>query len=254
MMIKKIIFSILALVAIAPAAKPYEVGDEDLRYDVYFKWGLISKKAGEVNINALTQTDGTFQATMTGRSARWADRFYQVRDTMQGRISSQGFYPQSYLLVSHEGGVFKRETISYTRNGDNVTARCNRYVQKKNKPMTHTEIELSANGYTLDMMSAFYYMRFMDYQNMQPGQTQKLFIFSGKAKEILTITFQGNAEFSYKSIKTAPVYKIKFSFTSKTQKKSSGDIFAWIGKESRIPYKLQGDLAIGNIQCLYVPE
>jgi len=251
-MVKRI-FTVVAFVfVIAEISFAYTFGNEDLKYDVYYKWGIISKKAGEVRVSALAQSDGTFQATLVGRSAKWADRFYSVRDTLQGKISQDGYYPLYYQLVSHEGGTHKRETISYTRSGDSVSAVCNRYVQKKNKPGTNTSIELTADGYTLDMLSAFYYMRFMDYQDMQPKDTKKLYIFSGKAKEVLTITFQGMAEFSYKSIKKAPVYKIKFSFTSKNQKRSSGDIYAWIAVDSRIPYKMQGDLPIGNIQCFYV--
>lgn len=235
--------------------KGYTLHDENLRYDVYYKWGLISKKAGEVTIDALTQSDGTFQATLVGTSAKWADRFYAVRDTMQGRISLNGFYPISYQLISHEGGKYKRETISYTRDGDNVFAECNRYVQKKkDQPVSHSRIELTADGFTLDMLSAFYYMRFMNFQSMAPGQTTKFYIFSGKAKEILTITLEGTTRFSHKSIKDAPVYKIRFSFTSKNQKRSSGDILAWIAVDTRIPYKLQGDLPIGNIQCYYIPD
>lgn len=243
----------MSLVSIAGNLYAYTIGDENLKYDVYYKWGLISKKAGEVKIDALVQPDGFFQATMTGKSAKWADRFYSVRDTMQGRISTDGFLPYSYTLISHEGGDFKRETISYTREENQVYAECNRYVKKKDKPFRQSRIELTADGVTLDMMSAFYYMRYMDFQNMKPGDMEKVFIFSGKAKEVLTITLQGETTYSYKSLKKVPVYKIKFSFTSKNQKKSSGDIYAWIGKESRIPYKLQGGLPIGNIQCFYIP-
>lgn len=246
---------VLLLVFFAAIRLSAEItGEEKLRYDVYYKWGLISKKAGSVTIDALSQPDETFQATLIGKSAKWADKIYSVRDTLQGRISQNGYYPLSYQFISHEGGKFKRETISYSRSGDTVNAVCNRYVQKKkSKDIVHSTIELEADSFTVDMLSAFYYMRFMDYQDMKPGEKKQIYIFSGKAKERLTIIYQGQTKFSYRNIKDAPVYKIKFTFTSKNQKKSSGDIYAWISTDSRIPYKLQGDLAIGNIQCLYRP-
>lgn len=251
----RLIFIFAAIMLLPAVALAYTVGDENLNYDVYFKWGIISKKAGEVTVNSLVNPDGTFQSTLIGHSAKWADRFYTVRDTLQGRISQNGYYPLSYQLISHEGGKFKRETITYTRDDNQVTGICNRYYQAKNSDeIIHSKLELTADGYTLDMLSAFYYMRFMDYQNMEPGQTKVLYIFSGKAKETLTITYQGTGNFSYKSV-SGPVYKVKFSFTSKGGKRSSGNIYAWVSMDAeRIPYKLQGTLPIGNIQCLYTPS
>ncbi len=234
------------------------INDETLTYDVMFKWGLINKKAGEVTIKTTNLSDDKFHSILVGRSAKWADRFYTVRDTLIGTISKQGrIYPLSYQKISHEGGEFKCDKIDYewSNNNNSVVAHCDRYHQKKEgRPVVHSTNLHKADGYSLDMLSAFYYMRYIDYPSMKIGESQTMNIFSGKRKEILKITYNGIdvvnvAGTDYKC------YMISFTFTSDGKKKTSDDIHAWISvSPERIPYKLQGKLPVGMVKCYYVPK
>lgn len=247
-----VLLFIISYVSIVASA--VDIKDENLTYDVMFKWGLINKKAGEVKIETMNTSGGKFSSTLVGKSAKWADRFYMVRDTLMGTIKKdENLYPLSYQKISHEGGEFKRDIISYTRNEDEVTATCDRYHRKKpDKPVVHSQRLLKANGYTLDMLSAFYYMRYLNYPAMKNGDSETMNIFSGKRKEILTITYRGMEPVNLNGI-VHNCYKITFTFTSDGKKKTSDDLEAWISTEvTRIPYKLQGKLPVGTIKCFYV--
>ncbi len=250
---KYILLPILAIFSTIAANGAFP-GDETLRYDVMFKWGLINKKAGEVTIETENKADGTFTSMLIGKSAKWADRFYSVRDTLTGSIVTDGLVPLSYQKISHEGGEFKRDIITYERTGNLVNATCDRYHQKKkDKPVIHSQKLLTAEGYTIDMLSAFYYMRCLDFKSMVAGESKTMNIFSGKRKEILTITYRGR-EMVDNAGTDSECYKISFSFTSDGVKKTSDDLYAWISTcEKRIPIKLQGKLPVGTIKCFYVP-
>ena len=129
---------------------------------------------------------------------------------------------------------------------------CTRISRKDGKKNgTKKEHVISATGSTVDMLSVYYYMRSLDFPNMKKDDVIKLNIFSGKRKEILTITFHGTESITYDK-KTHNCYHISFTFTSDGSKKTSDDMDAWISTDSRrIPLKLEGSLPVGKVQCFY---
>lgn len=215
-----------------------------------YKWGLINKQAGSVTIDTRSSGDGFFTSELTGRSASWADHLYSVRDTLRGRIDARTYEPVFYEKIAREDGDYKHDHITYQRHGKEVTGQCHR-IQRRKKDTKDTEIHttLHASGMTVDILSAFYYMRHLDYAKMQPGESVRATIFSGKKKETLRITYHGlqSIELGRKAVET---YYITFTFTGDEGKKSSDDMFAWISTDSRrVPLKMKGNLPIGSIQC-----
>ena len=250
--LKKIIIAIL-LCGCATMASQAKIANENIRYRVMYKWGLINKKAGTVTVNTKRNDDGTFSSTLVGHSAKWADKFYTVRDTLKGVIQTNGINPLFYEKISHEGGDFKRVVITYERPSANeVIAHCDRYFQKKkSNEVSFSQKELSASGYTVDMLSAFYHMRYLDFNKMTDGEHKTMNIFSGKRKEILKITYLGKEKISLDGT-DYDCYHITFSFTSDGKKKSSDDLHAWIDSGAgRIPIKMEGKLPVGSVKCFY---
>ncbi|MDE7153041.1 MAG: DUF3108 domain-containing protein [Muribaculaceae bacterium] len=233
-----------------------DIASENLKYRVMYKWGLINKRAGTVTIHtSKVDAKGVFNSTLIGHSAKWADKFFAVRDTLRGTIIADGIHPLFYEKISHEGGEYKHDIITYERHpGGAVTAHCDRYKQKKkSNEVEFSEKELQASGYTVDMLSAFYYMRYMDFPNMTPGEHKTMNIFSGKRKEILKITYQGTETISLDK-KDYDCYHITFSFTSDGKKKSSDDLQAWIETgANRVPVKMEGKLPVGSVKCFLEP-
>lgn len=229
--------------------------DESLNYRVMFKWGLVNKRAGTVNLSTHANPAAmTFDARLTARSDKWADRFYQVRDTLCGRMLKSTVEPIFYEKITHEGDVYKHDRIDYRRQGDNVSATCRRISRDKpDAPLDDSTISLDAEGLTLDMLSSFYFMRRLDYNAMKPGESTTLTVFSGKRKETLTITYSGIESVSVDG-NNIRAYAIRFRFTGKGGKKTSDDMLAWIScSDSRIPLKLVGKLPVGRVECYYIP-
>ncbi|MBD5378807.1 MAG: DUF3108 domain-containing protein [Bacteroides sp.] len=247
----KIILSLM-LTMLFLTANAQAPRNESLAYDIMFKWGLINKNAGHVTLDTTMGNDGTFSSILVGRSAKWADKFYTLRDTLLGRVEIDGLKPVYYEKIAHEGGEFKRDIIKYQRSGNTVSATCDRYKQKKaGQPIVYSQKLISAEGYTVDMLSSFYYMRYIDYSAMKPGESVTMNIFSGSRKEILKITYKGQESVSIDKADHNS-YAITFSFTSEKngKVKTSDDLYAWISTDSnRIPLKMEGKLPVGTVKA-----
>lgn len=226
---------------------------ESINYKVMYKWGLINKQAGHVNLSTSSLNNDEFRATLTAASEPWADKFYQVRDTLNGIINTKTLEPQFYEKISHEGGSYKHDIIRYKRENDKVTANCERTEAKNEnvEPTTSTVVHES-EGFTLDMLSAFYYMRSLDFASMKPGDTKVMNIFSGKRKETLTITYEGHEQITLDGIKHR-TYHITFKFTGKGGKETSDPMDAWLSmSDERVPLLLEGKLPVGKVRCIYI--
>ncbi len=249
---KSFFLSIVILVSIiGQSATATTFNDEQLHYKIMYKWGLINKKAGTAALT-LKNKGLNYKTQLVAKSEPWADRFYMVRDTLNGLIIKEGFIPTFYEKIAHEGGDFKHDIVKYSRNGNNVIGYCTRIKQKEDDvKASKKEHIISATGTTVDMLSVFYYMRSLNYDKMKSGDVIKLNIFSGKRKELLTIKYRGTKNVSYDK-KSYNCYHISFTFTSDGNKKTSDDMDAWISSDiRRIPVKLEGSLPVGKVQCFY---
>lgn len=252
---KKYVILLLLVVGLCSAHAATTAPDgESLNYRVMYKWGLVNKQAGTVNIRVKHNGKESFTSILTAKSERWADKFYKVRDTLVGKISLATCEPTLYEKISHEGGEFKHDKITYTRTGNKTKGHCLRLRRKKaDKPLTSNEITLESAGLTLDMLSSFFYMRSIDFSKKPKGATESMTVFSGKRKETLTITYKG-IEVVKIDDKRYQTFHITFRFTGEGGKKTSDDMSAWITTTAnRIPVKLEGSLPVGKVQCFLIP-
>lgn len=225
--------------------------NESLNYKVMYKWGLVNKQAGTASLNIRTDGDH-YNAWLTAKSASWADHFYKVRDTLMAKIQREGLKPLVYQKYSHEGKEDKRDEVRYTYNADGtVTGHCTRKKWEKGQLKADQALRLDARGTVVDMLTAFYYMRSLDYGSMKDGQTKVITIFSGKRKETLTIKYHGNERVSYDD-QNYSCYHITFTFSEEGKKDTSDPMDAWISRgRARIPIKLEGQLPVGKVQCFF---
>lgn len=248
---KIILVALVLMLALPLAATTFK--DESLNYKVMYKWGIVNKQAGHATLKLLT--DGKhYHTSLTAASEPWADKFYKVRDTLLGVVEIQNFKPVVYEKRSHEGGEHRHDVVQYTYKGSSVTAACTRKKWDKNYNLKVDEKRtLAAEGMAVDMLSSFYLMRNRPYGDWHKGHTVKVNIFSGKRKEILTITYLGEEEVVVDK-KKYNTYHISFTFTDpeKPGNQTSDPMEAWISTGAdRIPIKLEGKLKVGKVQCFF---
>ncbi len=246
---KYLLSLIIGFISLSLSANEISFNNEKVNYKVMYKWGLVNKQAGTATLT-ITNKGDNYITKLTARSDPWADKFYTVRDTLNGIIKKAGFLPMFYEKKAHEGGEFKHDIVKYSRSGNKVLGYCTRIKRDEDEAKgTKKEHIISTTGTTVDMLSVYYYMRALNYNSMKKNQVMKLTIFSGKRKELLTIKYHGTENVAYDN-KSYNCYHISFTFTSDGGKKTSDDMDAWITTDSkRIPVKLEGVLPVGKVQC-----
>ena len=232
------------------AQNPVSLVDETLTYDVIYKWGFINKVAGYATMSLRNDGD-LYRASVFAENAPWANSIYMLRDTLYTTMTKQGLYPVKYVYIAHEQGKYKKDVLTFHRDGNTFTADAVRYKRPSaDAPMTSSTLQLEAQGMTVDMLSSFFYLRTLDFPNMKKGETVTVNIFSGSKKENLTITYKGQQTVEVNGVKL-PAYYINFTFTRRG-KVSSDPIAGWISADDRrIPVKVEGQLPVGKVRALY---
>lgn len=227
-----------------------DFGNETLSFRVTYKWGIIHKVAGSAGIKLTRDADG-YHAMLTARTQPWADRIFMVRDTLTGRMRLGDMSPLLYDKSTHEDNQYRHDIINYTYHGNRAIATVKRFKRLRNGKTETADTLMSALLPTVDMLSVYYYVRRLPYENMKKGSVSRANIFSGKKIEKLSITYDGD-EIVELNDRKYDCYRIHFMFSSERIKNSSKPMKAWIVKTgSRIPIKLEGELPIGKIQILY---
>lgn len=225
--------------------------DELLNYKIYYRLGFLQKQAGRATL-CLSPDGDYYKAALYARTEPWADHFYTVRDTLLSTFSPVTFQPTEYHRIAHENSWYGHDIVKFSYIDDNVVGSCQRLSKgKKDKEVKETSLTLTAQGTTVDLLSAFYFIRGIDFQNEQEGASWVLNIFSGKRKELLTINYLGKKKIKIGK-KNVDSYNISFKFTSEGGKQTSDPIKAWLSTDSnKIPLKIEGKLSIGKILCVY---
>lgn len=240
----------LSVTLFAAWAEIPQYTNEDLSYRVTYKWGIIHKQAGSARF-VLQKHDDHYTAVLMARTQPWADRIFQVRDTLSGMMRLGDMAPLLYDKSTHEAGEYRHDIIKYNYAGDLMTAKCNRFKVNKKGQASTSDTTLVAKLPGTDMLSVYYLVRRLPFDDMKVGTIAHASIFSGKKIEQLAVKYLGIETIKLNDRKYR-CYKINFTFSSERMKNSSAPMWAWISTEGqRVPIKLVGELPIGQIQVLY---
>lgn len=224
--------------------------DEKLHYVISYKWGLIHKDAGDASLS-LRRNGANYDLMLAAKTKPWADKVYMVRDTLLGVVRVNDLRPVSYTKIMHEKDRHARDEISYSVSGGITGGVARRYRSKDGKTSV-TEKTLSATGPVYDMLSVFYYLRQLDYSQLDKNRLYTATVFSGDQKETVKIRSLGIEKIKLKDKTEREAYHIRFNFTRKGGRKSSDDIDTWISTESsHIPLYLVGKLPVGEVRAYF---
>lgn len=245
-----VVLAVGLLTAVAAYCSIPDYTDETLNYRVTYKWGPIHKQAGSANF-MLRKTPEFYNAKLTARTQPWADHIFQVRDTLSGRMRLGDMAPLVYEKITHERNDYRHDHLTYSYDGDVMTARSHRLRYDKQGAPFYQDTTLVAKMPGTDMLSVYYLVRRLPFETMKIGTIAHASIFSGKKIENLAVKYLGKETIKLNG-KSYECYKINFSFSSERLKNSSAPMWAWICTEGpRIPVKLVGELPIGQIQVLW---
>ncbi len=225
--------------------------NETLKYVISYKWGLIHKDAGEATLT-LRHRGSNYDIMLAAKTKPWADKVYSVRDTLIGSLRQSDLKPLVYKKITHEKGKYAYDEIRYSHSGNATTGKAKR-IRIKNGKEVEAVKDLSATGPVYDMLSVFYYLRKLDYSQLNKNKIYTATVFSGNKKETVKIHSLGIEKIKLKDKSVREAYHIKFNFTSDGGKKSSDDMDTWISTDAaHVPLYLVGKLPVGEVRAYLI--
>ena len=247
---KRLLTTVLLVVAMVLPQQVMgrDYNNETLNYEIVYHWGMIWKHAADATLSIHKSGNG-YKAQLTGKTRSWADKVYPVRDTLKCTLNSE-LKPLVYEKLTHEKDYYARDVVKFSYNYSHTNAHCTRYRKSGT-----TTIDLSAKSQAYDMLSVFYMLRNLNYDELARNKNYTTVIFSGKEKEYLTINYKGVESIKMRDGSKRQAHCITFRFTQKGGKQSSDNISVWMATDdSRIPLLLVGKLPVGEVKCYYTAK
>lgn len=250
---KKIPALAISVLLTALSAGAWTVPDETLHYAVRYKWGFIDANAGIATLSTVTNpANGTFTATLSGKSVDLLGHYYTVADNMTGTIMANTFEPVYTQHLTNESGEFAIETITYDQSGSSAKGEIVKRLP--NGEVVRSRVSHYAGGLTLDLLAVFYYVRQIPYEQMQPGQSVTVNIFAGQTPETLTITYNGQQTRTVNG-NDVNAFSTTLVFSTQTPTETSDTMDILISNDGqRAPVLINGALKFGHIECTLLGE
>ena len=232
---------------------------ESLKYDVYYHWGFIWKKAGSgilsLHDEKLENGENRLHGRLAGRSLSIVESLMKVRDTLYTYMTPN-YLPLGYAKLTHEGSYNAKEYNYYNYLKKDSTAALtidnidSTYVDifrwRQNKGNSEAHFTIAEPGY--DMLSIFYTLRRMNFSMMRKGEEHTFYIFSGIAKTPMHIQYRGMEVCEMRNGRRQSAYRLELYFKSKDSDKTPLQV--WLSTDaSHKPLKVIIQLKrIGSIQ------
>ena len=223
---------------------------EEVRYDVYFKWGILTPRAGEAHIT-LNDSNLNGQPASLYRllfnTVGIFESVFKMRDTLDCYYNTD-----NVLLYSpkhtDEGGYYLIDELTFDYTGQSTSVHSYRY--------TPTAIKIDTNlivmsGYVFDMLGATFFLRTLDWKNLKTGDSFPFTVAIGRDLIQASFRYQNQAIVERDKVKYRTHYFIIDIYDDAfTQSKAAAEL--WVGDdENQIPIKVRTKLKIGYAEVHY---
>lgn len=210
---------------------------EYLKYRIHY--GIIDAGIAELTVNDITRKKGreVYHMVGKGRTTGMAEWFFKTRDTYESYIDMKSILPWEFVRDVDEGGYKIKRHVFFDQN-DNTAKDI---LEKKPK-----DYKVPVN--VQDILSAFYYARCADTENMKPGDMLPIEIFMDHEVFPFQLKYLGTermkTEWGYISCKKLiPVVQEGRVF------REEEGLTLWVTNDAnKIPIRLEAKLAVGSIK------
>ncbi|NNC85872.1 MAG: DUF3108 domain-containing protein [Bacteroidia bacterium] len=208
---------------------------EVLEYRVHY--GLMNAGEARLEIKKDLVKFGKrecYHVVGTGRSVGAFDWFFKVRDKYESFIDTEAMIPWYHTRKIEEGSYKREQDVTF-------------YQMHKLAKDAKRVYNVPEN--VQDIVSAFYYARTWDLNNMEVGDTFPLNAFYSKSVIPIDVTFRGQ-----ETIKTKFGYIDCLKFSPMLQEgrvfKNPDDMVVWVSNDkNRIPVRIEAAILVGSVKA-----
>ena len=242
---------ILVLPAFAYAQKKshqaFQPG-ERVEYEAYYNWGFIWIHAG----NVYFEVDETrynrqpaYKLKAYGRSLKSYDWIFKVRDRFTTLVNKDTFNPLYFIRDTYEGGyaVHNEYTFDHFRNVI--------YSQTNNSKEPYREDTLEFNGKTLDVLTAIYHARNLDFSRYAIGEKIPLTLIIDNEIYELYLRYQGKEKLKIPKDRKYDCIKFSAMLVEGTIFNRGEHLTVWVTDDkNRIPVMVKAKILVGSVKAI----
>lgn len=226
--------------------------NEEVDYELYYKWGLVFSKAGQATFKVAEshfEGEPAWHYSLLFRSAGIVEKLYRMRDTMDCYYSK---VPRLLYSSKHsdEGDYYSVDELRFRYEPANqVAIASRRYTLKRVKIDTLMVAEAPVS----DMLGGTLYLRALAAGRLQAGADFPLTVAIGRDLVTMHFRYSGQRIVEHKGVKyrTRHFY-IDIEDEAFEQPKAAAEV--WMGDDANhIPVKVRAKLKLGAVEA-YLKE
>ena len=220
---------------------PYTDG-ESLTYVVKYKWGAVDTDVGEAVTN-LSYSNGMFHAVITGKTYRFYDMIFRVREHFESKFYGSPLKPHYFYRDTQEGKYRMRNTFHFNNADSTISARIQKYER------TPKDTLIKSNENTYDIPSLFYKVRTVDFDSVEVGVKQPIsFIIDDDVFNFYFI-LMGREVKKIKGLGTFRTLKFAVKLVGGSVFTGKDDMYIWVtDDENKVPLLFESPIIVGKVQ------
>jgi len=242
---KKLFFTfyfLLLLSSMQANELPFQT-NEELKFDIHYKYGLIMMKAGTANYyltDSKYNNINSFKTTVDFKTTSFFDKIYKMRDTLSSQITDN-LHPLYHRRYINEGNYHIIEELFFNKfSKDYSEIR----VRRVSGPKVSFDTIIASKDFGYDIVNILQFIRSLDYSQMKSPVVVSTFFGKGNIK--ITIRNEGQSIIEKSETLKYKTYKISLDFTDSVFNESKSAIELWMSDdENKIPIKIRAKLKIG---------
>lgn len=238
--------SCLPLHSLSPKKLAFQAG-ESLDFVFHYNWGIINADVARGSFTAdssrLKKKD-VFLVRMFGRTAKFYDAFFKVREDFHSWFTCDGLVPMRFTRDTREGGYYCLNEYAFVHGANPHIAAT---IENSNLPQKSMEIPLG--DCTFDPLTLLYLARNVDMSKVKPDV--KIPMTFAIDDEVFNIYFVFKGKDTCKLPGIGTVNTLKFAIkvvAGEMFGDASEDLFMWFSDdEGKVPVYLEAPLKIGKV-------
>lgn len=219
---------------------PFKEG-ETLTYVLNYTFGGVNTDVGE-GVARLNYNDGVFNAVVKGRTFKFYDLFFKVREHFESDFSESTLRPLRFYRNAQEG---KYKVTNEFRFNDTLD-RLYITVQKRDKPQKDTLLTDIRNTY--DLVSLFYSCRTIDFSKVEKEVKQPITFAIDREKYNLYFIYHGEEIKKIRGLGTFKTMKFTARLVAGEVFTGEDELFIWITADgNKIPLLFESKVLVGTV-------
>lgn len=227
---------------------PAFISGEELHYRVIYNWGMVWLESGYASFKVregFLNKRKCYLLTGSGSTYPKYDWFFKVRDVFETYLDSQTFRPLKFRADILEGKKHDKHTYIF----NNPLKESYTIINHGSKPVLVDTLKISPC--TIDILTAIYYARSIDYSKCKINDTIGIsIILDGKLFGIY-VRYLGKAVHKSKELGTYNCIKFSPLLVDGSIFKEGEGMTVWVtNDENKLPLNIETPIIVGTIKVL----